>query len=1117
MKKKILAMLLAACVSAGSIPLSVRADELSQSGTETTSEVTIAGSTYHWINGETADETELAGLTRIGETNVYYQSDDEIDLSEAVYYGTATLSYTDYYAKDTSIAEYDAISSATTKKNNTFPNEDSTTPTEDGYQILGVKNVPVAVAANIYVEAKLLEAAGELPESGVYAKAAAITLNEAATTAVSQYKSLGEDGTYEATTLNVKDTVSDAAITLKTTSVWGDYELDVMETSTSHIRNSREDSFDINSQIQGIILEATDGTKIGMRHMEEIWVQPYEIAFNLNSVAAENLIKKTVNKVTFLMPGEAYVYEFGDNGAYIKPQASEGSSVEAEFAQDGKTVAVDISKLPADIENPKVTVYYKQGRNTTYYVENAEIVNGVVTLEKTALPNLAYTVIVSSDNYADKAVTSDVLMAAATVGEAAYYWVDTKNIQNAESLTYVAGEDKKALSELTQIGDSSVYYLPQTGLSDSIYYGTATLSYTDYYAKDTSVAEYDAISSATTKKNNTFPNEDSTTPTEDGYQILGVKNVPVAVAANIYVEAKLLEAAGELPESGVYAKAAAITLNEAATTAVSQYKSLGEDGTYEATTLNVKDTVSDAAITLKTTSVWGDYELDVMETSTSHIRNSREDSFDINSQIQGIILEATDGTKIGMRHMEEIWVQPYEIAFNLNSVAAENLIKKTVNKVTFLMPGEAYVYEFGDNGAYIKPQASEGSSVEAEFAQDGKTVAVDISKLPADIENPKVTVYYKQGRNTTYYVENAEIVNGVVTLEKTALPNLTYTVIVSSDNYADKAVSAASKLGDITKADVVLAQSSYTYDGTEKKPAVTVTGLTEGTDYTVTYKNNINAGEAEAVITGKGNYAGAQTVKFKIAAKAITAADVSAIGAVTYNGAAQKPAVTVAGLKADTDYTVAYSNNTNAGTAVATITGKGNYTGTVTKSFTINKKAAAIKVTVSKVTKTVGAKAFSLGAKTDSNGKLTYSTSNKKVAAVSSTGKVTLKKNAVGKAVITITAQETANYKKATKKVTIIVNPQTVSGLKAVSTAKKKMKVSWKKNSNATVYEIQYSTNKNFKSAKKVTVKSAKTTSKVISKLSSKKKYYVRIRTYKMVSKEKYYSSWSKAKTVTVR
>ncbi|MGN0291098.1 MAG: fibronectin type III domain-containing protein, partial [Lachnospiraceae bacterium] len=99
----------------------------------------------------------------------------------------------------------------------------------------------------------------------------------------------------------------------------------------------------------------------------------------------------------------------------------------------------------------------------------------------------------------------------------------------------------------------------------------------------------------------------------------------------------------------------------------------------------------------------------------------------------------------------------------------------------------------------------------------------------------------------------------------------------------------------------------------------------------------------------------------------------------------------------------------------------------------------------------------------------------------------------------------------------VTVVPKSVSNLKVSSTLAKKIKVNWKKDSTITGYQIQYSTNKNFKNAKSVTVKKAKTTSTTISKLTSKKKYYVRIRAYKTVSKSTFYSSWSTAKNVKVQ
>lgn len=89
------------------------------------------------------------------------------------------------------------------------------------------------------------------------------------------------------------------------------------------------------------------------------------------------------------------------------------------------------------------------------------------------------------------------------------------------------------------------------------------------------------------------------------------------------------------------------------------------------------------------------------------------------------------------------------------------------------------------------------------------------------------------------------------------------------------------------------------------------------------------------------------------------------------------------------------------------------------------------------------------------------------------------------------------------KKVTVAK----VKSLKLASKKKKQLKVSWKKASGISGYQIQYSTKKNFKSAKTVVVKKTKT-SYTIKKLKSKKKYYVRIRAYKTVSGKKYYSSW---------
>ena len=80
------------------------------------------------------------------------------------------------------------------------------------------------------------------------------------------------------------------------------------------------------------------------------------------------------------------------------------------------------------------------------------------------------------------------------------------------------------------------------------------------------------------------------------------------------------------------------------------------------------------------------------------------------------------------------------------------------------------------------------------------------------------------------------------------------------------------------------------------------------------------------------------------------------------------------------------------------------------------------------------------------------------------------------------------------------------------------MTIKWNKSTVVTGYQIQYSTDKNFKkNVTTATITKNSTTSKTVSKLTKNKKYYVRIRTYKTVSGVKYYSGWSSSKNVTIK
>ena len=227
-----------------------------------------------------------------------------------------------------------------------------------------------------------------------------------------------------------------------------------------------------------------------------------------------------------------------------------------------------------------------------------------------------------------------------------------------------------------------------------------------------------------------------------------------------------------------------------------------------------------------------------------------------------------------------------------------------------------------------------------------------------------------------------------------------------------------------------------------------------------------------------------------------------------YDGKAKKPGVTVKlngkTLKNGTDYTVSYSNNTKVGTATVKITGKGNYTGSVSKTYSIKNNFK--KATVSSIsTKAFTGKNITQSITVKYNGKTLKNGTDYTVSYSSN-------KN-IGTATVKVTGK--GSYTGTITK-TFKINPakQEIQKLTAKSKA---FFVDWAQKGSATGYEIQYATNSKFTSAKKVTITNNKTDTKTISKLSGKKKYYVRVRSYTTVKGTKYYGAWSASKSVTTK
>lgn len=253
--------------------------------------------------------------------------------------------------------------------------------------------------------------------------------------------------------------------------------------------------------------------------------------------------------------------------------------------------------------------------------------------------------------------------------------------------------------------------------------------------------------------------------------------------------------------------------------------------------------------------------------------------------------------------------------------------------------------------------------------------------------------------------------------------------------------------------------------------------------------------------------------------KAKTSAQSFEIGATAKGGAALTYSSDNSKITVDNTGKVTIAKN-YVGTATITITAAATDTyKKTTKQITVKVNAISNTITASSFKKTAktSSQSFKIDAKAKGKAKLSYSSNTKKVT-VDKNGKVTIAKNYVGKATITITAAKSGIYKKTTKKITVKVNPAAVKLSSVKSSKKSQLTVKWKENSKATGYQIQYSTDKNFeKKVSTVTIKKASSTSKTLTKLTAGKKYYVRIRTYKTVSDTKYYSSWSSAKSATVK
>ena len=427
---------------------------------------------------------------------------------------------------------------------------------------------------------------------------------------------------------------------------------------------------------------------------------------------------------------------------------------------------------------------------------------------------------------------------------------------------------------------------------------------------------------------------------------------------------------------------------------------------------------------------------------------------------------------------------------NYNSATAtvEITVGKASQEVTGFEP--KYEVTFGDKPISLNAKAetalsyaSDNTSV-AEVSTDGTVTIKGAGKAT-------ITITAEETANYNSATATVEITVGKASQEVTGFESK-YEV-----TFGDKPISLNAK------AETALSYASDNTSVAEVSTDGTVTINSAGkATITITAEETANYKSATATVEITVNKAGQEvsvdkeSYKLTYGAKPFSL-NAKAETALSYVSSNPK----VAYVSADGTVTIK-----GVGIATITITAKENNA--------YNSATATVKITVAKATQKVtgvktqyvtsAGKSFILKPKAKT--KLTYTSSNKNVAVVSSTGKVTVK--AGGYAYITVKASENGNYKSAYVKTKIISAPRDFTSKdvsKVKKTGKTTAKITWKSLAGAKGYTVQLATNKTFKGAK--TVKNSKNTA-TLTGLKKGKTYYVRINAYTKVSGKNYSNKW---------
>lgn len=655
---------------------------------------------------------------------------------------------------------------------------------------------------------------------------------------------------------------------------------------------------------------------------------------------------------------------------------------------------------------------------------------------------------------------------------------------------------------------------------DKYVYGTANLSYADFYygelndvKEDTTLdltsdkaasyrdsGMYDAVSSATTNKyksffSNTYSKDNAN---GQGGSIIGIKDVNIAVPTSLYKEAQNAIFEKKECSNKLLEIINSMTLSD---TTPSEYKILNGDGTLTAMKSKVIIDTSDR-LTIKTQSSYGQYEVDAVTSENSPLSylSVKDSPLNAKNSLLGIIVEDEDGKKYGMEHLENIWIGgKFSFAVKdgfkekhgntIDYQRHEALEGKTIKKVTYLVKNGADIVI--NTNLKCKPLASSDSikATANDKFKDGATVSVVYTTAVPSGSN-YILSSVSMGKTVLTDGTDYTYAHNTLTIKATDNTGVgSYSMVFTDDTYSDIVVSFTLESGYNT-GDISIKNNQV--------------ALPDGVNFEK-YANNITSIKINEVEkTGKGG---------------IKATDLfDANGNINFNAVIKGK---------DGSSTPVFADKSASYTIELTSTGYPSVSGTVqlnTSALEASIKKAealdsskyttetwkALQAALTEAKEATSADSLTQAIVDTASTKLTKALSGLKEKTV------TPSKPATPSNPSTTTTKKPAT-KPALKKANVKLSKPV---LKVGKTTKNKAKIAWKKVKKATGYEIQYTTKGfgNKKATKTIKVSKAKITSAQLKKLKKKTRYKVRIRAvYTKAGYQTATSKWSAIKTVKTK